>query len=145
MAGTFTSISVHGNGGNDDVVIAATLTYDAQLFGDAGNDRLQGGAGNDILVGGDGADTLHGGKGRDLLIGGKRADQLVGAAYKKGTLLFFSSQISMIRLAKKTWGHNKARQVRCVDFPRFFKMANGPRVSLAILNGRAGRGWKMMM
>jgi Ca2+-binding RTX toxin-like protein len=79
-AGSFTSIVVHGQGGDDDISVAGAITKRAYLLGGAGNDRLQGGAGDDLLLGGDGDDLLLGGQGQDLLIGGMGADRLVGNA-----------------------------------------------------------------
>jgi titin len=81
--GTFSPtgrIIAYGQGGDDDIQVAGSLSLSAWLYGGDGNDRLQGGAGHDVLLGGAGNDTLHGGLGLDLLIGGLGADDLVGNA-----------------------------------------------------------------
>jgi hypothetical protein len=86
VAGTFPTaavtgrIVIHGLGGNDRITIAPKITIGADLYGDAGNDRLTGGSGNDVLVGGDGNDTLAGSAGNDVLIGGAGIDKLTGGA-----------------------------------------------------------------
>ena len=68
----------YGQDGNDEIVVSASTSLPAWLYGDAGNDRLKGGHGNDILLGGDGGDLLVGKSGRDLLVGGIGADRIVG-------------------------------------------------------------------
>jgi Ca2+-binding RTX toxin-like protein len=72
---------VYGQGGNDLIQVNAAITFNAQLFGQAGNDILVGGSGNDILVGGIGDDILYGFNGRDLLFGGLGRDFLQGASW----------------------------------------------------------------
>jgi Ca2+-binding RTX toxin-like protein len=64
---TFKSILVNAKGGDDKVLIDASITNPAKLLGGAGNDLLVGGAGNDTLDGGAGADTMKGGKGFDTV------------------------------------------------------------------------------
>lgn len=68
----------YGQAGDDDLQVAGSITLTAELYGDAGNDRLKGGVGDDLLLGGDGDDLVVGGDGRDLMIGGFGADRLVG-------------------------------------------------------------------
>jgi Ca2+-binding RTX toxin-like protein len=70
----------YGQGGNDEIVVAASNSLPASLYGNAGNDRLKGGSGDDILFGGEGDDLLVGKSGRDLLVGGMGADRIVGNA-----------------------------------------------------------------
>ncbi len=79
-AGTFSSIAVYGQDGDDDIQIAGSIKYSAFLFGQGGNDRLKGGKGNNLLVGGAGDDTLTGdnSSGFSVLIGGTGSDRLVG-------------------------------------------------------------------
>ncbi len=79
-AGTFSSIAVYGQDGDDDIQITGSIKYSAFLFGQGGNDRLKGGKGNNLLVGGAGDDTLTGDNsgGFSVLIGGTGSDRLVG-------------------------------------------------------------------
>ncbi|MBW3543101.1 MAG: hypothetical protein KY476_22815, partial [Planctomycetes bacterium] len=67
-----------GQAGHDDIHLAGSLSVDAWLYGDDGDDTLTGGRGNDVLLGGEGDDLLEGHLGRDLLIGGRGADTLSG-------------------------------------------------------------------
>lgn len=71
-------IVVFGGAGNDTIIVNATLTQRATLFGEAGNDHLFGGRGNDGLDGGSGKDFLYGGRGNDTLCGGSGNDFLFG-------------------------------------------------------------------
>jgi hypothetical protein len=73
-------IIAFGLAGADELQVSGTIELMAELYGDAGNDRLKGGGGHDILLGGDGDDLVVGGDGRDLLIGGIGADRIVGNA-----------------------------------------------------------------
>jgi Ca2+-binding RTX toxin-like protein len=74
------TVIVHAGAGDDTVVMddTAGLKWNAEFYGEAGNDHLVGNAKNDILVGGDGNDTLEGRGGNDVLIGGRGADVLLG-------------------------------------------------------------------
>ncbi|MBW3543204.1 MAG: pre-peptidase C-terminal domain-containing protein, partial [Planctomycetes bacterium] len=78
--GTFdpTRLLAFGQAGDDSIHLAGSLSVDAWLYGDAGNDTLKGARGNDVLLGGNGDDLLEGHLGRDLLIGGRGADTLHG-------------------------------------------------------------------
>jgi len=58
-------IVVFGQAGNDNVTIASTITRNAWLYGDEGNDTLTGGGGNDVIIGGAGTDSQVGGAGND--------------------------------------------------------------------------------
>jgi uncharacterized repeat protein (TIGR01451 family) len=96
LAGIFASSNVprivaFGLGGNDTIIVNATLHQSATLFGGAGNDFLFGGAGNDQLEGDAGNDhlfglagddTLCGDDGNDFLFGGLGNDTLFGEAGK---------------------------------------------------------------
>ena len=64
----FAGILVHGNNGNDSIVMDKSINIPVTLYGDAGNDTLAGGSGNDVLYGGTGSDSLDGGAGNDTLI-----------------------------------------------------------------------------
>jgi parallel beta-helix repeat protein len=72
-------IVVHGGDGNDTIRVAANVPVGADLFGEAGNDKLYGGRGNDRLDGGTGNDTEVGGAGDDTLVAGTGQDLLVGS------------------------------------------------------------------
>jgi uncharacterized repeat protein (TIGR01451 family) len=83
VAGIFASSDVQhivafGLAGNDIIVVNATLSQPATLFGDDGNDYLYGGRGNDQLDGGSGNDHLFGGSGDDTLCGGDGNDYVYG-------------------------------------------------------------------
>lgn len=77
--GTFSSIAIYGQAGDDVMGVDAKISVAAYLFGGLGNDQLTGGSGANLLAGGAGNDTLTGGKGRNVLIGGDGADTLLGA------------------------------------------------------------------
>lgn len=79
-AGTFSSIAVYGQAGNDTIQIDSKITRAAYLFGGSGNDTLKAGGGNSLLAGGVGSDKLTGGSGRDILIGGAGADTLTASS-----------------------------------------------------------------
>jgi Ca2+-binding RTX toxin-like protein len=70
---SLTGIRVHGDAGNDSITIDQSVTLNATVLGNAGNDSLSGGGGSNVLIGGPGNDTLTGGAGTNLLIGGLRA------------------------------------------------------------------------
>lgn len=55
-----TKFNIRSGDGNDTVALAASVTADATIYGEDGNDVLTGGAGNDTLSGGSGADTIDG-------------------------------------------------------------------------------------
>ena len=61
-------IVVFGQAGNDNVSVASTITRNAWLYGDDGNDTLTGGGGNDVITGGAGTDSQVGGAGNDLYL-----------------------------------------------------------------------------
>ncbi|MFN9199230.1 MAG: beta strand repeat-containing protein, partial [Planctomycetaceae bacterium] len=61
-------IVVFGQAGNDTVSVASTITRNAWLYGDDGNDTLTGGGGNDVITGGAGTDSQVGGTGNDLYL-----------------------------------------------------------------------------
>jgi autotransporter-associated beta strand protein len=71
-------VVVFGLGGNDRIIMTATLPTNAMFDGGPGNDILLSGAGSDILIGGPGNDQLDGRTGRDIVIGGAGSDRLVG-------------------------------------------------------------------
>jgi Ca2+-binding RTX toxin-like protein len=61
-------IVVFGQAGNDNVTLASTITRNAWLYGDEGNDTLTAAGGNDLLIGGGGTDSLAGGAGNDTYL-----------------------------------------------------------------------------
>lgn len=71
-------IVVFGLAGNDVVVLNATLTHQAKLFGGDGDDQLFAARSNDGLDGGEGSDQLFGLAGNDTLCGGPGNDFLFG-------------------------------------------------------------------
>jgi Ca2+-binding RTX toxin-like protein len=74
------TVVVRAGSGNDQVVVdnTAAVAWGAELYGQAGNDRLTGNAQNDRLDGGTGNDRLEGLGGDDLLVGGPGRDVFVG-------------------------------------------------------------------
>jgi len=54
-------IELYAGGGNDVVVLDASVTYNSELYGQAGHDAITGGSGQDDIDGGAGNDTMHGG------------------------------------------------------------------------------------
>ncbi|HEY1854887.1 MAG TPA: hypothetical protein VGG40_09895 [Solirubrobacterales bacterium] len=77
-AAAIAGFEVNGNGGDDTISLAPSISVPATLRGGSGDDILNGGAGNDKLVGGSGNDTLTGRGGDDLLLGGPGDDKLIG-------------------------------------------------------------------
>lgn len=71
-------IVIFGLAGNDTLVVNATLTQTATLFGSEGNDNLFSGRGADSLDGGSGNDRLFGDAGDDTLCGGDGNDFVYG-------------------------------------------------------------------
>ena len=83
----FTTIRVNAGGGNDTVTIvdkygAFTTEEATELFGGAGNDKLNGGAGPETYTGGPGTDTIVGKAGDDLVLWapGHGSDKVDGGA-----------------------------------------------------------------
>ncbi len=71
-------IVVDAGGGNDIVLIEATMRKRAFLYGGYGNDSLYGGAGADQIYGGQGHDKIYGRDGDDILVGGTGNDVIAG-------------------------------------------------------------------
>ena len=80
--GTYGSLRIDGGAGNDTILVDASVTVDATLFGGSGDDTITGGSGDDHLYGGQGTNKLNGGAGDDVLvtIGGGTSDVLTGGA-----------------------------------------------------------------
>ncbi len=74
------TIIVHGDKGNDTIVILdnAGSSWEANLFGDEGDDSLTGGAKPDVIHGGPGADRILGLAGADKVFGDDGDDYLFG-------------------------------------------------------------------
>jgi Ca2+-binding RTX toxin-like protein len=66
-AAGITRIVVNAGDGDDMVNVDPSVTIEAVLNGNAGNDNLTGGSGDDSLVGGAGNDVLNGGAGWDTV------------------------------------------------------------------------------
>jgi Ca2+-binding RTX toxin-like protein len=79
-AAPIAGFEINGNGGDDTIVLSATVPVPATLRGGPGNDKLLGGAGDDKLIGGPGDDTLGGRGGDDSLYGGPGDDKLYGGS-----------------------------------------------------------------
>jgi Ca2+-binding RTX toxin-like protein len=83
LAGIFTSAEVQrivafGLTGSDKIIVNATLSQLATLFGNEGDDYLFAAKGTDGLDGGNGADRLFGGLNDDTLCGGNGNDFIYG-------------------------------------------------------------------
>jgi Ca2+-binding RTX toxin-like protein len=78
---TFTAISVHAGGGDDQVRVDDSFGSFADdaltVDGGTGNDTLLGGDGNDVLIGGSGNDTVIGGRGADTALLGSGTDSFI--------------------------------------------------------------------
>jgi Ca2+-binding RTX toxin-like protein len=59
------AIVINGIGGNDSIMVDASIDKPIRITGGAGNDTLTGGGGNDTLIGGPGSDYLNGRGGND--------------------------------------------------------------------------------
>ena len=68
-----------GNGGNDTISVAGTVTGPVEMYGGEGNDELYSGAGNDWLAGNEGDDFISGGSGNDTLLGGDHETAKAGS------------------------------------------------------------------
>ena len=81
VTGTFKELSIFGNGGNDSIVLAPSVTINADLHGGAGNDTLTGAAGIDQLFAGGGNNVVTAGNGNDTIVTiGSNADTINGGA-----------------------------------------------------------------
>jgi len=74
------SIWINGEGGNNSVVIDASVKQNCTIFGGGVNDTISdNGAGNDTLYGGTGKNTIQAGSGNDTLVSlGSTSDTLKG-------------------------------------------------------------------
>jgi len=68
---------IAGGEGNDTLNFSS-LTTNAWISGDIGDDSMQGGSANDLMLGGIGNDTIQGNDGNDTIIGGDGDDTLFG-------------------------------------------------------------------
>jgi hypothetical protein len=89
------SIEVNGGSGNDQIIVADSVTIDTYLYGGLGNDTITGGAGDDHLYGDAGNDVVNGGAGDDVIvtIGGGNRDSMTGAV---GRDSFWTDRSEMI-------------------------------------------------
>lgn len=74
FAGPHSSIVVHGNAGNDNIMVARNVTTPAYIYGDAGGNVLITGASNDKLYGGAGSDKM-------VAIGGRNNTFYAGSGH----------------------------------------------------------------
>lgn len=117
-AGSFSSIVVFGQAGDDDIQLADSITQDAWLCGGDGSDRLKGGRGNNILEGGNGSDTLIAGAGRDLLLGGAGSDQLTAGSSQAilvGGTTDFDANATALAAIMKEWARTDSTYLQRVD------------------------------
>lgn len=78
LDGNFTgTVIVRGETGND-IINAAGLHADIEVYGGSGNDNITGGNGNDLFFGDAGNDVLSGGPGNDRMFAGSGGDTLTG-------------------------------------------------------------------
>ena len=68
---------IAGSEGNDTLNFSS-LTTNAWISGDIGDDSMQGGNSNDLMLGGIGNDTIQGNDGNDTILGGDGNDTLFG-------------------------------------------------------------------
>ena len=81
ITGPFTGVrayTIGTGGGNDVVVVDASITVNGRLDGGSGNDTLIGGSGDNVLLGGAGDDFLVSRGGKDALLGQAGDDTLDG-------------------------------------------------------------------
>ncbi len=71
-------ILVTGGKGDDNISVDPSVSVNARLIGNSGNDFLSGGSGNDLVLGGGGNDTCSGGLGDDVIVGGGGTDAAYG-------------------------------------------------------------------
>ena len=79
-ANSLSRLVAYGQDGCDDIEVAGSLSHEAWLYGDGGDDHLKGARGPSLLFGGTGNDYINGGSGRGILIGGDGRDRLVGGS-----------------------------------------------------------------
>jgi hypothetical protein len=73
------NIWINGGAGNNSIVLDASVTKDATLFGGGTSDTIVAGSGNNILYGGTGKNKLQSRTGNDTLVTiGSTADTLIG-------------------------------------------------------------------
>lgn len=78
LTGGANNAKLHGDA--QDNILGLALAFSnlsGQLFGEAGNDKLNGGSGDDVLDGGSGADVMNGSAGNDLYVVDDIGDQVI--------------------------------------------------------------------
>ena len=145
----------YGQGGDDKIQVAGSLTLPTFLFGGDGNDTLNGGSGNNIVVGGVGNDTLTGGSGRDILIGGVGADTLTGNGDEDiliaGTTDYDANEAALCALMEE-WGRTDEmystrvnRLINGIDSGGVTYYLNRSTVhtdtAIDVLSGSSGMDW----
>jgi hypothetical protein len=81
VTGNFKELSIYGNGGNDSITLAASVTINADIHGGVGNDTIVDGNGNDSIYGGTMNNVITAGKGNDTIVTiGSEADTITGGA-----------------------------------------------------------------
>ncbi len=120
------NLIVYGQGGNDLFQVDAAITFNARLFGQAGNDTLVGGGGHDILIGGLGDDILYGFGGRDLVFGGLGRDFVQGAGFNGtaagddsdiviGSYVSFDNDLLSLSNLSARWRSSDSYSMRVTD------------------------------
>jgi phospholipase C len=80
FAQSISRIEIYGQGGNDQITVAADVKIPVFIFAGTGNDTIQTGGGPSVVVGGKGHNVIKGGSGPSILIGGAGADQLTAGS-----------------------------------------------------------------
>ena len=123
------SLRITGAGGNDSIILGASVTQNATVFGGAGNDTIVGGAGKDILYGGPGNNILAGGAGNDTLVClGSTKDTLTGG---DGRDTFWTDNASAEKVTDLT--HDEAGDLHRVSTINTAGTASTKKVSSATI------------
>jgi hypothetical protein len=112
VAGTFTSLWINGEAGNNSVIIDPSVAINATVFGGGVNDSLVAGSGNETLYGGTGKNVIKAGNGNDTLVSiGSTSDTLVGGA---GMDSFWTDNNSAEKIQNVTAAENNSGAVHRV-------------------------------
>jgi PKD repeat protein len=139
-------VIAYGQAGDDNIQVAQSISLDAWLYGDAGNDRLKGGGGASILLGGDNDDLLLGSSGRSILIGGNGKDRLLGGIGEDiliGGFTAYDGSALVLCALLDTW--SSTVDGYAVRVARLRLLLNATTViddgDVDVLNGSSGLDW----